>query len=72
MNKPPEQKTRDHIDKLMSVRDNSPYQDQITEDGTVLIYEGHDVPKSNVVKDPKKVGQPKCKNSGSPTENEKF
>ena len=31
---------------LMSVRKNSPYQDEITEDGTVLIYEGHDVPKT--------------------------
>ena len=31
---------------LMSVRENSPYQDEITEDGTVLIYEGHDVPNT--------------------------
>lgn len=57
---------------LMSVRDNSPYQDQITEDGTVLIYEGHDVPKSNGVTDPKQVDQPEYRNSGSPTENGKF
>lgn len=30
---------------LMSRRPNAPYADRIEEDGTVLIYEGHDVPK---------------------------
>ena len=33
---------------LMSIRPNSPYCDRLEEDGTVLIYEGHDVPRSGV------------------------
>ena len=42
-----------HSVLLMSVRKNSPYQDEITDDGTVLIYEGHDVPKTEGVTYPK-------------------
>ena len=57
---------------LMSVRKNSPYQDEITEDGTVLIYEGHDVPKTKGVSDPKQLNQPEYSSSGNPTENGKF
>ena len=56
----------------MSVRKNSPYQDEITEDGSVLIYEGHDVPKTEGVSDPKKLDQPEFRYSGSLTENGKF
>ena len=57
---------------LMSVRENSPYQDEITEDGTVLIYEGHDVPKTAGITDPKQLDQPEHRKSGSLTENGKF
>jgi hypothetical protein len=57
---------------LMSVRDNSPYQDEITEDGTVLIYEGHDVAKSEGITDPKKYDQPEARATGTLTENGKF
>ena len=57
---------------LMSVRKNSPYQDEISEDGSVLIYEGHDVPKTEGVSDPKKLDQPEYRYSGSLTENGKF
>jgi len=57
---------------LMSVRENSPYEDQITEDGTVLIYEGHDIPKSIGIRDPKSMDQPEYRNSGSLYENGKF
>jgi hypothetical protein len=57
---------------LLSVRKNSPYQDEITEDGSVLIYEGHDVPKTEGVSDPKKLDQPEYRYSGSLTENGKF
>ena len=57
---------------LMSVRKNSPYQDEITEDGSVLIYEGHDVPKTEGVSDPKRLDQPEYRYSGSLTENGKF
>ena len=57
---------------LMSVRKNSPYQDEITEDGSVLIYEGHDVPKTEGVSDPKRLDQPEFRYSGSLTEHGKF
>ena len=48
----------------MSVRKNSPYQDEITDDGTVLIYEGHDVPKTEGVTYPKQHDQPEYLFSG--------
>mgnify|MGYP000701023109 CR=1 FL=1 len=57
---------------LMSVRENSPYEDQITEDGTVLIYEGHDIPKTKGVRDPKSLDQPEFRKTGNPYENGKF
>lgn len=57
---------------LMSVRPNSPYRDEVQDDGTVLIYEGHDVPKSQGIADPKKLAQPECLRSGKLTENGKF
>ena len=50
---------------LMSVRENSPYQDEITEDGTVLIYEGHDTPKTKDVTEPKRLDQPELRSSGT-------
>jgi hypothetical protein len=57
---------------LMSVRENSPYQDEITEDGTILIYEGHDVAKTKGISDPKKYDQPEVRATGTFTENGKF
>ncbi len=57
---------------LMSLRKNAPYQDEIQEDGTVLIYEGHDVPKQKGVINPKVVDQPEFRRSGVLTENGKF
>jgi hypothetical protein len=56
----------------MSVRENSPYHDKITEDGTVLIYEGHDTPRSKGVTEPKRLDQPEKRPTGSLTENGKF
>ena len=61
-----------HSVLLMSVRKNSPYQDEITDDGTVLIYEGHDVPKTEGVTYPKQHDQPEYLFSGNLTENGKF
>jgi hypothetical protein len=57
---------------LMSVRENSPYRDEITEDGTVLIYEGHDVAKTKSISDPKKYDQPEARATGTLTENGEF
>ena len=58
---------------LMSVREGAPYQDSIQDDGKVLIYEGHDVPKrkgTNI--DPKTVDQKMYTENGVLTENGKF
>lgn len=57
---------------LMSVRPNAPYRDVILDDGTTLIYEGHDVPKTANVTDPKLLDQPARTQSGVLTENGKF
>lgn len=58
---------------LMSVRPGAPYQDSIQDEGQILIYEGHDVPKKNGQNiDPKSVDQPMYTEYGSLTENGKF
>lgn len=57
---------------LMSRRRNAPYVDELSTDETELIYEGHDAPKSEGVRDPKSVNQPWVTASGRPTENAKF
>jgi 5-methylcytosine-specific restriction endonuclease McrA len=62
----------DHSVILMSVRPNAPYNDRFEDDGTTLIYEGHDVPRSSAVPDPKQVDQPYHTSAGSITQNGKF
>ena len=57
---------------LMSVRAGAPYEDRIEDDGHVLIYEGHDIPRTRGASDPKTVDQPMRNPSGSLTENGKF
>jgi hypothetical protein len=57
---------------LMSVRPNAPYRDRIEDDGSTLIYEGHDIPRSMDTPDPKIVDQPEFTLSGAPTQNGKF
>jgi hypothetical protein len=57
---------------LMSVRPNAPYNDRVEEEGTILIYEGHDIPRKQGVNDPKAVDQPEFIESGKLTENGKF
>ena len=57
---------------LMSLRPGSPYQDRIEEEGSVLIYEGHDEPRTATAKNPKAIDQPALLPSGNPTENGKF
>jgi hypothetical protein len=57
---------------LMSVQANAPYRDQIEEDGSVLIYEGHDVPRTADTPEPKRLDQPEFLPSGNLTENGKF
>jgi len=57
---------------LMSVRPNAPYADRFEGDGSTIIYEGHDVPRSTVNLDPKSVDQPESMYGGQLTENGKF
>jgi len=56
----------------MSVRKNSPYRDEVREDGKVLIYEGHDVPARKGEVDPKSLDQPEYESNGALTQNGKF
>lgn len=58
---------------LMSLRKNAPYADRVENEGNILIYEGHDIPKyRGLKKDPKQVDQPIKTPSGVLTENGKF
>jgi len=57
---------------LMSLRENAPYRDQLQENGTVLVYEGHDHPKNAECPHPKLVNQPGQLPSGKLTQNGKF
>jgi HNH endonuclease len=57
---------------LMSLRPNAPYRDHLEDGGTILIYEGHDQPRSAAVPDPKKVDQLLVTSSGALSQNGKF
>jgi len=58
---------------LMSVRSNAPYADQVQENGTVLIYEGHNAKRQRgVIDSPADHNQPRCLPSGRLTENGLF
>lgn len=61
-----------HSVVLMSVRPNAPYQDEVQEEGAVLIYEGHDHPRTPSTPTPKTLDQPEFLPGGGPTENGKF
>lgn len=52
---------------LMSLRPNAPYNDRFDDDGSTLIYEGHDHPKHATVPDPKRVDQPEFTPKGAHT-----
>ena len=57
---------------LMSVRTGAPYSDRIEDGGKVLIYEGHDHPRTGECPNPKRVDQPETSNSGVLTQNGLF
>jgi hypothetical protein len=57
---------------LMSVRKGAPYADRLEDDGRVLIYEGHNVPRSRGGPEPGSVDQPEFLPSGRPTQNGRF
>jgi len=57
---------------LMSRRKDAPYHDELQEGGTVLIYEGHDTPKTASTPNPKLIDQPERTKSGRLTQNGLF
>lgn len=57
---------------LMSLRPNAPYQDQLLDEGSTLIYEGHDVPRSQQFPNPKLIDQPEHYPNGALTQNGRF
>ena len=57
---------------LMSLRQNAPYADRVEDDGKVLIYEGHDIPKSPTSPIPKVIDQPMYNPTGTLTQNGLF
>ncbi|MFH2099835.1 MAG: HNH endonuclease [Pseudomonadota bacterium] len=63
---------KNHSVILMSFRANAPYEDRLEDDGTTLIYEGHDVPRSAENPEPKSLNQSDRTPHGTLTENGKF
>jgi hypothetical protein len=57
---------------LMSQRSGAPYEDRVEQGGRVIIYEGHDVPRTKDSPDPKGVDQPEFQPNGRPTQNGLF
>lgn len=57
---------------LMSLRPNAPYSDKVEDDGRILIYEGHDVPKTKENPLPKIVNQQMNNPSGTLNQNGLF
>jgi hypothetical protein len=56
----------------MSTRPNAPYADRVEDDGRVLIYEGHNQPRSAICRTPANVDQPRARPSGRLFENGLF
>lgn len=57
---------------LMSQRPNAPYEDRIEADGAILVYEGHNEPRSPSVKEPALVDQPRYSRNRALTQNGRF
>lgn len=61
-----------HTVILMSVRPGAPYADRVEDEGRILIYEGHDMPRRKDGPDPKSVDQPTHSPGGRLTQNGLF
>jgi hypothetical protein len=57
---------------LMSLRPGAPYADSIESNGKVLIYEGHDIARTEGIGNPKKYDQPERHRNGLLTQNGLF
>jgi hypothetical protein len=56
----------------MSVRPGAPYQDRVEAGGKVIVYEGHDIPRTRNGPDPKKTDQTEFQPNGRLTQNGLF
>src|SRR6266446_2394443 len=63
---------KNHSVILMSVRRGAPYRDRLDEDGSVLLYEGHDEPRTVSNSNPKQIDQNDLTPGGSLTQNGLF
>jgi hypothetical protein len=54
---------------LMSQRKNAPYKDRIYNDGYTIEYEGHDIPRTQGINNPKSIDQPRFTKTGKLTQN---
>ncbi len=57
---------------LMSVRRGAPYNDHVDDDGRILVYEGHDIPRTRGGPNPKDVNQPSATPKGTLLQNGLF
>jgi hypothetical protein len=57
---------------LMSRRPGAPYEDKVEQGGSVIIYEGHDVPRMGGIRNPKRLDQPEFQPNGKRTQNGLF
>lgn len=57
---------------LMSTKNNAPYNDELRDNGRIIIYEGHDISRKYVQDNPKLYNQPLKLPSGKLTTNGKF
>lgn len=57
---------------LMSTRSNAPYRDRFENDGSTIIYEGHDATRNSIRPNPKDFDQPTKTDLGLLTQNGKF
>lgn len=57
---------------LMSIRQGAPYNDRLENDGSTIIYEGHDVPRSSQNSRPKNIDQSEFQPNGRLTDNGRF
>jgi hypothetical protein len=57
---------------LMSLRRGAPYRDRLDDDGSVLLYEGHDEAMTDSCPNPKEIDQPDVTPSGTLTQNGRF
>ena len=57
---------------LMSLRPGAPYDDELQDGGSTLIYEGHNKPKARDAPDPKSIDQPERTEYGRLTQNGLF